>query len=280
MERLTEKEILGARGYHAAETILLNEAETYRHTHEFYELFMINEGEVYHRCNQYERLLLPDTVCLVRPSDIHSFRKGNCKSVHFVNLAFSIELYEKCQSIWKQFYGGKEEQMEDCVRLSGGLSQALCLRIMYLMKCMAYSTDILTIDIIQGILTDSFTYLQYQKNNREIIPGWLEKTCRDMRKKENYQAGIKRFVELSGKSQEHLNRMMKKYYTMTPSAYLNSVRLERTAILLRTTDESILDIMMECGYNNVSYFNQRFKEAYGISPGRYRKLNRSVVNPD
>ena len=60
---------------------------------------------------------------------------------------------------------------------------------------------------------------------------------------------------------------------------MNSIRLEQAAFLLRTTDEGVLNIMLECGFNNVSYFNQRFKEEYGITPTRYRQFNRLVVNP-
>ncbi|MFQ7550680.1 MAG: helix-turn-helix domain-containing protein [Blautia marasmi] len=41
---------------------------------------------------------------------------------------------------------------------------------------------------------------------------------------------------------------------------MNTIRLEQAAMLLRTTEESVLDIMLECGFNNVSYFNQRFRE--------------------
>ena len=130
-----------------------------------------------------------------------------------------------------------------------------------------------------GVLLDSFTCLQKQKNSREIIPGWLESACHEMQKKENYQEGLKRFVELSGKSQEHLNRVMKKYYKMTPTAFLNTIRLEQAALLLRTTEESVLNIMLECGFNNVSYFNQRFREGFGITPTRYRQFNRLAVNP-
>ncbi len=280
MVKLTAEEILSARGYHAAETVLLSSAETLRHTHEFYEIFIMKEGEVYHCCNQREELLTQDMLCLIKPEDVHSFRKGKCKSAHFMNLAFSIEAYEKSKKIWQEFYGGQSEHLAEYVRLPASLGQSLILKMMYLMKNMVHEGDIPPEGMIQEILTETFIYLEHQKTSREVIPSWLEKACQGMGLKENYLEGMERFVELSGKSQEHLTRMMKKYYGKTPSAYINAIRLEQTAALLRTTDESILNIMLECGYNNVSYFNQRFKEEYGVSPTRYRQANRLVVNPD
>lgn len=279
MVKLTGEEILNTRGYHAAETVILNNFETFQHTHEFYELFITIEGEVYHHCNQQKTLLFQNSLCLVKPEDVHCFRKGQCKSVHFMNLAFSREIYEKAQYIWREFYGGLPEKMEDYVNIPGNLSQSTASRILYLMKCMVHEGEIPGDKIILGILLDSFTFLQNQKANREIIPGWLESVCHKMQRTENYQIGLERFVELSDKSQEYLNRVMKKYYGMTTTAYLNAIRLEEAAFLLRTTDESVLNIMLECGFNNVSYFNQRFKEGYGITPTRYRQFNRLAVNP-
>lgn len=279
MVMFTMEEILSTRGYHVAETVLLNNQETLRHTHEFYELFLIQEGEMFHYCNQQEELFLPGTLCLIKPQDVHSFRKSRQNTVHFINLAFSMEQYEKGQMIWEKYYGGSREELKDHVRLPGSLSQSMILKMMYLMNYMKQEGEIPAEYIVQGILLESFIYLQNQETNLDIIPDWLEYACRSMRKKENYLQGIPCFVELSGKSQEHLTRMMKKYYEKTPSAYINGIRLEQAASLLRTTEDSILDIMLESGFNNVSYFNQRFREAYGVSPSGYRRLNRLTVNP-
>lgn len=279
MVKLTENEILNTRGYHAAETVLLNGMETYRHTHEFYELFITKEGDMYHCCNHQRNLLPQNTLCLVKPEDIHSFQKGQCKSVCFMNLAFSKEHFEKGLSIWQQFYGGNIRETGNCASLPGSLSQAMISRILYLMKHMTDAGEIPWENLVLGILLDALTCLQNFKTTREAIPGWLERTCYEMRKRENYMYGINRFVEISGKSQEHLNRMMKRYYGKTPTEYVNTIRLEQAAFFLRTTDESVLNIMLDCGFNNVSYFNKRFKDEFGVTPTRYRQFNRLVVNP-
>lgn len=280
MEKLRAKEILGSRGYHAAETVLLNEQETFRHTHEFYEIIIMSEGEVYHLCNQETDLMVENSLYLVKPEDVHNFRKGKCKAVHFLNLAFSKENFEKVKNIWQKNCGGHVEELQRHVKLPGNLAGSLVSRILYLMRCMPHECEVPGKEILFGILLDCFICLKNQKTSQEMIPDWLRYVCMEMRKKENYTEGLYKFVELSGKSQEHLTRMMQRYYKTTPAAYLNDVRLEQAALLLRTTENSVLDIMLKCGYNNVSYFNQRFKEKYGTTPSRYRKSNRLVVNPE
>ena len=53
--------------------------------------------------------------------------------------------------------------------------------------------------------------------------------------------------------------------------YLNDYRLTMAARLLKSSDESILMIAEESGFDNLSYFNRIFKRKYGVSPGSYRK---------
>lgn len=61
---------------------------------------------------------------------------------------------------------------------------------------------------------------------------------------------------------------------MTPIEYLNQVRLLHAAHLLAGTETNITDICYMAGFNNTSYFSQRFRDQYGMSPKAYRALNR------
>lgn len=58
---------------------------------------------------------------------------------------------------------------------------------------------------------------------------------------------------------------------MTLVAYLNHVRLARAAQLLRETDGSIADLAAETGFSDQSYFDRRFKRAFGMAPKEFRK---------
>jgi len=43
------------------------------------------------------------------------------------------------------------------------------------------------------------------------------------------------------------------------------------ARLLMLTNDSILDIALSCGYENLSYFNRSFKKRYKKTPSEYRR---------
>ena len=44
------------------------------------------------------------------------------------------------------------------------------------------------------------------------------------------------------------------------------------ARLLQSSDSSVLNIAAEVGFDNLSYFNRAFKEKFGVTPLKYRKL--------
>lgn len=57
---------------------------------------------------------------------------------------------------------------------------------------------------------------------------------------------------------------------LTLVAYINHVRLAQAVRLLRQTNHSIADIACEVGFADQSYFDRRFKAAFGLSPMAFR----------
>lgn len=61
------------------------------------------------------------------------------------------------------------------------------------------------------------------------------------------------------------------YINMTPVDYLINYRLEIAAGLLRDSKLSVIDIALEAGFSDSSYFARVFKKRVGMSPLAYRK---------
>jgi AraC-like DNA-binding protein len=59
------------------------------------------------------------------------------------------------------------------------------------------------------------------------------------------------------------------------NAMLRRLRLEHTALLLRTTDFNLAEITEYCGYASQTFLAAAFKKQYGRTPGQYRILNQS-----
>ena len=65
-------------------------------------------------------------------------------------------------------------------------------------------------------------------------------------------------------------RFFKSLTNRTFSEFVNDVRVGFACKLLQQSDLSVSQIALECGYNNISYFNRSFKKIKNISPKEYR----------
>ena len=53
--------------------------------------------------------------------------------------------------------------------------------------------------------------------------------------------------------------------------YICIKRIEEALTLIKTTDKNILDIALECGFNNTVNFNKIFKKYTNLLPSTFRK---------
>ncbi len=72
-------------------------------------------------------------------------------------------------------------------------------------------------------------------------------------------------------SKFHLLRQFRAATGRTPARFLADLRMERAALLLRTTDRLISTIAHQCGYRNPSQFAAAFRRRYDASPAAYRR---------
>lgn len=89
---------------------------------------------------------------------------------------------------------------------------------------------------------------------------------------ENYNKKLK-LIDIS----EHLNLtpqyLCKFFKDITGTSiveYINHYRVEKASTLLKISSLSITDIALECGFENLSYFNRVFKRQLGCTPRTYR----------
>lgn len=80
----------------------------------------------------------------------------------------------------------------------------------------------------------------------------------------------------------YLSLIFKQSTGDTVSHYIISQRIDEAKRLLETTNMKVNQICEKVGIDNVSYFGQRFKMFYGMSPSEYRKRKKSggEVEPD
>jgi AraC-like DNA-binding protein len=73
----------------------------------------------------------------------------------------------------------------------------------------------------------------------------------------------------------HFLRVFRQVIGMTPHQFVLQTKLQRTAVRLRRTDDTISGIAYDAGFNDLSSFNRRFRRLMGATPSVYRAIRRS-----
>jgi AraC-like DNA-binding protein len=81
-------------------------------------------------------------------------------------------------------------------------------------------------------------------------------------------------------SEGHFCRIFKQYIKKTPVEYLNYYRITRAARLLEETDMKVLEVAMEVGFDNLSYFIGTFRRYIGMTPSMFRNNRKQAAGCD
>ena len=242
------------------------------HNHNYYELFMILKNKACHIINGEEQLLNEGDLLFIRDFDIHDYKSVNGEYFEFLNLAFSRESFRSMQE-----YLGAGFPVDNLLRPSLPPTVKLTMR----------EKEALAYDFIELNSHSDPSYIQFKArtllisvfskffynytDQKSNVPSWLELTYEKMKQPQNFIAGTDKMFSLAGKTREHVARSLQQYYHITPTAYVNELRLEHAAKLLIISNLQITDICYECGFENLSWFYKSFSKKYGVTPAEYRK---------
>lgn len=103
----------------------------------------------------------------------------------------------------------------------------------------------------------------------------LEPVIKYVHEHYNTEISLADMSKLLGISEYHFCRLWKGAVGESFIDYLNFVRVSKADKLLRTTEQSVLDVALDTGFSSLSYFNRVFKKFRYCSPTVYRKASRT-----
>ncbi|QGQ94304.1 methylphosphotriester-DNA--protein-cysteine methyltransferase family protein [Paenibacillus psychroresistens] len=81
---------------------------------------------------------------------------------------------------------------------------------------------------------------------------------------------LDKLAELFHGSPYHLHRTFKRIKGLTPSEYIQKIRMEKAMQLLKTTQQNVMEIGVAVGIPNAAHFATLFQKNAGLSPSKYR----------
>lgn len=80
---------------------------------------------------------------------------------------------------------------------------------------------------------------------------------------------LETLASIAGMNPKYFCRFFRQITQRTPIDYVNYYRIECAREQLSTTDMTITDAALNCGFNDISYFIKIFKKYMGVTPKQY-----------
>ena len=93
---------------------------------------------------------------------------------------------------------------------------------------------------------------------------------KSQRSAQDSELTLQHLAQEAGLSPYHFLRTFEQVTGVTPHQYVRRLRLRHAATQLLADSSKILDIVMSCGFGDLSNFNRAFRTEFGMSPRRFR----------
>ena len=101
---------------------------------------------------------------------------------------------------------------------------------------------------------------------------WLDKNIHKPLK-------IEDVAQRSGYSKWHLQRVFFQVMDINLAHYIRDKKLEKAALDLLQSDETVLSISYKYGFDSQQSFTRSFSKKYRLPPSRFRRLNGNTHSP-
>ena len=252
------------------------------HSHNnFFELVIVKSGSAIHNRNDSCTIVQSGDIFLLRPGEVHYYSDANAFSIY--NLLYSDHFLQELPSaaaIKPQHWWGKNDQIRrlphpnffDVITLLEEIrteqnAPHLENQAVIVANVIKVFTIIRRNSLCAG---DNSAHADTKLRISQLV------STLDRKYPEEWS--IERMAKQTGYSTASFRYYFKEIIQIPPMEYLLSLRLDKAALMLSNTSDSISNIVFACGFKDVSYFSRQFKKRFGTTPNGFRKACKSLSN--
>lgn len=244
------------------------------HWHEFYEVEYVMEGRAVQIVNGKTYNVVPGTVTLVSPVDFHTYRSIDPNSpLKVINVKFQ-DLFLP-QNLRNDIYMQKRAKV---AFLPDEHFRSFMLDLCDEFNSNEYARDTVMMHSITRLcvlIMRQVLSVEEWDESGDTVHSPIQEAVLYVRThfRDNISAeAVAKTVHLSP---NYFSEYFKKQTGEKFSLFVLRLRIDFAANLLKISDLSVKEIAFESGFNSAAYFSNTFKEFYGMSPDKYRKIHKS-----
>ncbi len=228
------------------------------HLHHNIEVTMCLSGEIHATCNGKSKTLHRGDFLITFHNDAHSY--GISENAGYIMLFFNPDISEIMKSILTKHayenFGSSEEAIPVLDALCEEFNNEGKFSIMY-----GYLHTAI------GMLLKNLTF---SEKNEKIESDLFTRALKYISQNYTTPLSLKSVAKHLGVDPCHLSREFSKKIPNGFYGYLQELRIEKAKDLLKNTDLSIYEVLLESGFSNQRTFNRVFKNLTGCTPKDYR----------
>jgi len=248
------------------------------HYHDFYEIEYIRSGEGYHIINGEKHRVGAGDVFFTNIGSSHYFETTFENPIIVYNCVFNQSALDGiCEGFNKNSAFGELRVLPENMNrpyaylydsnfeIKDILDKMLCE---YANKSEGYLMQITGL-LLMLLTSFSRKYGGFHEENGKHQEQLYE-VKRHIKEHFRDEINLDDLARIARVHPNYLCRIFKDQVGISISKYIQNVRINYAAMLLRDSNISISYIMSEVGYNNEKYFREIFKDKIGKSPQQYR----------
>ena len=255
------------------------------HWHKEWELVRIQKGSLILHADQQEIIGTAGDLFLIRDSMLHGFTPQTdciyeCLLFDLHSLFRGSETFQKhLRPIYRL------ELLPEILYHNDTQAElyALADALMQIHSCKQLNSDqtapayheLITISELSLFFAYILQYKLFTKNEKQGVPvphriDQIRAVLEYIEQQYSASITLNSMASVAGMNPKYFCRVFKEITQQTPMDYVIFYRIEQAAKMLVNTDLSVLEIAMECGFNDYSYFIKTFKKLKGMTPKQYR----------
>ena len=247
------------------------------HLHKEIEIITVLKGQMLCTLSENKITLNTNEILLINKGVAHKLEKSS-DDLAFSYMQIDIdklsqEIIDDEEQLFYSFIGEKNRPEYIVEGIDGELAQLFSLiKKEANEKALAYEL------YIKSAIFNIIAYmsrkelLPYKQNKAQMKIHKIADVIKYINKNYDSEITLDNACKIIGISKYYFCRLFKELCGSSFTEYLNFVRLNYVEKALYSTDKSISEIALDCGFTSIQYFNRVFKKHKKCTPSDYRKL--------
>lgn len=246
-----------------------------KHYHEKWEMMLIVEGKVLNIINDVNYECHKGDIFFCGPPHKHEIKRLTTPHLHWDLYCSDEEMRILCNAFNDSLYKRLNSSNPLFFSLKPPIFDQIIAKLQKLKMLDGFDYSVQTKQAIANAVL-SFVLSYYVENTYirdSAIPSWFYEFIDNLQNRDVFSCSVAEIIDKTGYSHTQFSKLFKQFTGITLIEHVMNLRLEYACTRLTTSNDSVLQISSQSGYDSLSFFTKIFKKKFGISPLQYRKNN-------